>query len=190
MRPFAIAVLALLLGLPASIEAQNLPRCNVGADPVNPNRQLTADEELVSNPADKAIRYESGQGRRSVACILQAGVPVVVDKATGIAKWVYGCGNDILTPWAPKRPSALVRADPVGIAGAVGPTGPTGPQGEQGERGARGARGSAIPAIGVAVLGAVLGYFLLKGKGSKEDGPRGPDVTTGIGKPICTGIGC
>lgn len=81
---------------------RSLPRCPVGTDPVDKDRQPAVDEEIVINPADQQIKYESGNGK-SVDCVLQAGVPVVVNKETGIAKWVYGCGNDILSPWSPKR---------------------------------------------------------------------------------------
>jgi len=97
-----VALLAITPCAPA-LNAQT-PRCNVGANPVNSSRQPTADEEIVNNPADRAISYGSGSsGHPDVYCVLQAGVPVVINKDTGVAKWVYGCGNPIRTMWFPKR---------------------------------------------------------------------------------------
>jgi hypothetical protein len=94
-----VTIVAIILCVPLNAQT---PRCNVGADPVNKDRVLTVDEEVVINPADQSIVYGSGNGR-NVSCIIQAGVPVVIDRATGKAKWVYGCGNPIVTPWIPKR---------------------------------------------------------------------------------------
>jgi len=130
-----LAVAALLILGFAQVEAQkNLPRCNVGADPVNKDRQLVEGEELAINSADQKIRYET-RGGDAVTCILQPGVPVAVDKITGVAKWVYGCGNNILTPFTPKRMSLH------GERGEAGPPGPTGPQGIQGTPGSAGRNG-------------------------------------------------
>ena len=117
---------------------KTLPRCNVGADPVQADRQPTSDEEVVVNPADHVVRYKSGNGT-TVTCRLEAGVPVVVSKTTGLALWVYGCGNDIVsTSWKPKQPT-----EGWGRVGPVGLTGPTGPQGEQGIPGSPGSQGIA-----------------------------------------------
>ena len=102
---FGIFVVVTMYALPGETQtrARVIPRCNVGADPVDMTRQPTRGEEVINNPADQRIMYESGSGH-SVECILQAGVPVVINKDTGIAVWVYGCGNNILTPWKPKHP--------------------------------------------------------------------------------------
>ena len=88
--------------IPATAQNATPPRCNVGADPVNKDRQPTAGEEIIPNPADKSIVYGSGNGH-DVSCTLQAGVPVVINKTTGAAVWVYGCGNPIRTLWVPKH---------------------------------------------------------------------------------------
>jgi hypothetical protein len=117
----------------------SLPRCDIGSNPVNKDRQPADSETIVINPADQAIRYKSGNGHE-VECNLEAGAPVVVSKKTGIALWVYGCGNDITSkPWKPKQPAngwfAQGPSGPMGPAGPQGPTGPAGPQGIQGIQG-------------------------------------------------------
>lgn len=119
-RSILFSILMALVAIPAS--AQRTPRCNVGADPVNANREPSSFEEVIINPADKVITYKSGSGR-DVTCNLEAGVPVVINKETGFAVWVYGCGNDIVEPtnWRPKR-----------MPGLQGPPGPQGPKGDPG----------------------------------------------------------
>ena len=124
---FVVSIFLLIGACATVVSAQTtphtaLPRCNVGADPVNASRQPTTNEEVVSNPADQRITYKSGNGL-DVTCILQAGVPVVVDKTTGVAGWVYGCGNPISTPWAPKRTPSTPIADAIrGLPGKDGYT--------------------------------------------------------------------
>src|SRR5450830_1802756 len=107
MSKLVFVVLALALLGAANAEAQRvtIPRCNVGADPVNRDRQPTVNEEIVTNPADQVITMKSGNGS-TITCNLQAGAPVAADKKTGVVVWVYGCGNDVLTYWIIKRPPA------------------------------------------------------------------------------------
>src|SRR3989344_6462538 len=96
-----LAVAALLILGFAQVEAQkNLPRCNVGADPVNKDRQLVEGEELAINSADQKIRYET-RGGGAVTCILQPGGPVAVDKINRGAQSGYWWGYNILTPFPP-----------------------------------------------------------------------------------------
>jgi len=174
---FGLLVLALFFVFCAKVSAQTptrqsaLPRCNVGADPVNASRQPTANEEVVANPADQKLTYKSGNGRY-VTCILQAGVPVVVDKTTGIAGWVYGCGNPISTPWAPKRMPPTPIADTLrglpGIPGLPGKDGYTpikgvdyfdGRDGYDGRNGKNGFCSSKkCKIVLVAIGGAAAGY--------------------------------
>jgi len=138
MRPAITLFFAILLGTSA-LQAQRttkpvhtVPRCNVGADPVDRNRQPTAGQVVIINPTDYQMKYKSGSGKE-VECILPIGAPVVVDKATGKALWVFGCGNDILTNWFPKRPPA--DAGPQGLQGLQGPPGPAGRDGVDGRNG-------------------------------------------------------
>lgn len=172
-----IVVLAALALFSFRAEAQkNPPRCNIGADPVNPNRQLADDEETVVNPTDKTITMVDGHSRK-VYCTLPMGAPVVVKKATGIAVWVWGCGNDLLTVgWIPKRFSLM---GPIGATGAMGPQGerggigPPGPPGRDGrdftppvvKKGGFPWRAAGVAAGAAAAL--VGGYFILRPDGRR-----------------------
>ncbi len=118
-------------------QAASINRCNVGADPVNKNRQINPETEaLVINAADQKITYGSGNGK-DVTCIAYPGVPVVVDKATGKALWVYGCGNPVRSDWFPK-PAPLMIA---GLAGRDGRDGKDGIDGKDGKDGRDGKNG-------------------------------------------------
>ena len=136
MRNVNVVVVAVLVALmvimPSTPALAQTARCNVGADPVNKDRQPTTDEQVIPNPADQKIVYESGNGR-DVNCTLQAGVPVVVDKSTGVAKWVYGCGNGIKSFWVPKRLPPTGLPPMQGLKGDKGDPGMQGPPGENGQ---------------------------------------------------------
>lgn len=82
----------------------SLPACRIGYDPVNPDRQPDWNSEcLVKSTIEKRIKMNTRSGR-VIECNLGKLVPVVIDKTTGIAKWILGCGNDILEPnnWIPE----------------------------------------------------------------------------------------
>jgi len=193
MRTMATLLFALAVGFSPAEAQTTYPRCNVGADPVNINRQPTADEEVVINPADKVITYKSGNGR-NVTCTLQAGVPVVINKTTGVAVWVFGCGNDIVPPsWTPKKIQGLM--GPQGPQGPMGPAGPRGPQGLDGmDFTPPSSDGSWCGTTCHWLLGgaAILGIGVAVGEHNNwwRGDHKGLEVTTDDVTVICTGFPC
>ncbi len=96
--------------------------CQVGADPVNPHRQLAPDEEFIEMTTGLVITYDSGSnfnhkpGAKPVTCYLPAGkTRIAVKKDTGIAVWDEVSGNDIFEPkkWIPvPRPQQQAEKTP------------------------------------------------------------------------------
>lgn len=68
--------------------------CRIGADPVNPNRQLSALEREYRFNSDILVTMGSGSGK-SVTCILKKDEAIVIDQ-NNRAQWVRRCGNPIL----------------------------------------------------------------------------------------------
>jgi hypothetical protein len=83
-----------------------VPVCQLGRDPVEPDRTIDWTRECLAKPKSGAnIIMTTGSGRQ-VKCFLPPLTPVVVDKSTGVAQWILGCGNKILAPsaWVPDGP--------------------------------------------------------------------------------------
>ena len=77
--------------------------CRLGTDPVDAFRQPNwATECIVKVSAATPVVMTTGSGRQ-VRCLIPPLTPVVVDRGTGIAKWVLACGNPIVSPanWVP-----------------------------------------------------------------------------------------
>jgi hypothetical protein len=73
-------------------------------DPVDTKKNLNKDSEvLVKIESHQQVLMGTGSGRK-VSCILPPGTAVVVEKSSGIARWVYSCGNPIFEPagWVPQ----------------------------------------------------------------------------------------
>lgn len=68
--------------------------CNIGADPVNLHRELSALEHEYSLEDDVLVSMGTGSGKE-VKCILKKDEVVVIDE-NNEAKWVRKCGNPIL----------------------------------------------------------------------------------------------
>jgi hypothetical protein len=83
--------------------AQPARVCQLGMDPVDVNKTLNKDEVLVKISSHQTVLMGTGSGRK-VRCILPPGTAVVVDRASGIARWIFTCGNPILEPadWVPQ----------------------------------------------------------------------------------------
>ncbi|MGC8776193.1 MAG: hypothetical protein ACP5QN_02695 [Minisyncoccia bacterium] len=83
--------------------AQEKNYCRIGQDPADPDKKIDwAEECLVKASKEVKIIMTTGSGRQ-VSCILPPLTPVVVEKSTGVAKWIYNCGNKIISPseWIP-----------------------------------------------------------------------------------------
>jgi hypothetical protein len=96
--------------------AQPAKVCQLGMDPVDTKKNLNRDTEvLVKIESHQQVLMGTGSGRK-VRCILPPGTAVVADRASGIARWVYSCGNTIFEPagWVPQgvREDFLVVAQP------------------------------------------------------------------------------
>jgi hypothetical protein len=81
---------------------------NIGARPVDPNRQIDwATEcrvELTEpSPTVRLSFLKNGEVGETRPGNIRSGYVVVVDKVTGFAKWVSLCGNDVTEPknWIP-----------------------------------------------------------------------------------------
>jgi len=89
---------------PASKPAKpaTLNWCRLGVDPVDATRQPDWAAECVVRVPAMPVVMTTGSGRQ-VRCMLPPLTPVVVDRETGVAKWVLQCGNPILQPanWVP-----------------------------------------------------------------------------------------
>ncbi len=84
-------------------EAQTQKICQLGMDPVDIKKGLNKnDEVLVKIDKHQSVTMTTGSGKK-VSCVLPAGTAVVVEKSTGVARWIYNCGNKIETPqdWTP-----------------------------------------------------------------------------------------
>jgi hypothetical protein len=83
--------------------AQTLGWCRLGADPVDATRQPNWATECVIKAPATPVTMMTGSGKQ-VRCILPPLTPVVVDRGTGMARWVLACGNPILSPanWVPQ----------------------------------------------------------------------------------------
>jgi hypothetical protein len=96
--------------------AQSARVCQLGMDPVDTKKSLNKDSEfLVKIESHQTVLMATGSGRK-VRCILPPGTAVVVERASGIARWIFTCGNPILEPagWVPQgiREDFLVVAQP------------------------------------------------------------------------------
>jgi hypothetical protein len=88
---------------PAAKPAQTaLGWCRLGADPVDASRQPDWGAECVVKSPAMPVTMMTGSGRQ-VRCLIPPLTPVVVDRGTGIAKWVLACGNPLIQPpnWVP-----------------------------------------------------------------------------------------
>lgn len=78
--------------------------CRLGEDPADPDRRVDWTRECIIKPAaPQLVKMSTGSGK-PVGCILPRLTPVVVEKTTGVARWILGCGNQILQPnnWVPQ----------------------------------------------------------------------------------------
>jgi hypothetical protein len=76
--------------------------CRLGTDPVDAARKPDLGSECVVKSPAMPVTMMTGSGR-SVRCLLPPLTPIVVDRQTGVAKWVLACGNPIVSPanWVP-----------------------------------------------------------------------------------------
>lgn len=76
--------------------------CRLGVDPFDSTRKPDWAAECVVKVGAAPVTMMTGSGRQ-VRCMLPPLTPVVVDRGTGIAKWVLACGNPLLEPanWVP-----------------------------------------------------------------------------------------
>lgn len=79
------------------------PYCRIGADPVNPHREVTSVEQEYRLQKDEFVTTVSGSGMIT-KCTLHAGEIVVTEevisehgKVERVATWVKKCGNPILS---------------------------------------------------------------------------------------------
>lgn len=93
--------------------------CKIGADPVNPHRQVGPDEKVVALAEDVHAPLSSKSGHVCHGW-LHAGEKVVVSKATGKLLWVKRCGNDVLSDVYLASPPA--RDEPVPSEGKLANT--------------------------------------------------------------------
>lgn len=107
----AVAFTVVLYTLPLPAVAAEEPVYhffNIGSHPVDPNRQIDwATEcrvELTEpSPTVRLSFVKNGELGETRPGNIKPGYVVVVDKATGFAKWVSLCGNDVVEPkdWIP-----------------------------------------------------------------------------------------
>jgi len=81
---------------PVLAGAAELPACNWGADPVDKHRQVSVGEQVKVAPAGTVFHIQTAHNKKGVVCKSADEHPVVVDSATGYAKWAFLCGNPIL----------------------------------------------------------------------------------------------
>lgn len=84
--------------------AQEKKVCRLGEDPADPARRVDWTRECIVRPAaEQLVKMSTGSGK-PVDCFLPRFTPIVVEKSSGIARWVLGCGNQILQPtsWVPQ----------------------------------------------------------------------------------------
>jgi hypothetical protein len=88
---------------PAQAQKPALSWCRLGTDPVDASRQPDWGAECVVKSPAMPVTMMTGSGRQ-VRCLIPPLTPVVVDRETGVAKWVLQCGNPILQPanWVPQ----------------------------------------------------------------------------------------
>jgi hypothetical protein len=69
---------------------------------VDSSRQPNWGAECIVKSASVPVTMATGSGKH-VRCLLPPLTPVVVDRGTGVAKWVLQCGNHLLQPanWVP-----------------------------------------------------------------------------------------
>jgi len=132
---FAQAQQAAKQAKPAAQAAQAqkpaLSWCRLGVDPVNATRQPDWGAECVIKVPATPVVMATGSGRQ-VRCLLPPLTPVVVDRETGVAKWVLTCGNPLLSPanWVPtgtKICGSEQPVQPVTAAPAQAPAAPVTP---------------------------------------------------------------
>lgn len=78
--------------------------CQLGQDPENPLRVIDWQKEcIVKSAVMQQVKMSTGSGK-IVDCTLPSLTPVVINKTTGVAEWILGCGNTIVEPnsWVPK----------------------------------------------------------------------------------------
>jgi len=103
-----------------------LPWCRLGTDPVDAARKPDLGSEcIVKVAAAMPITMMTGSGRQ-VRCLIPPLTPVVVDRETGVAKWVLQCGNPILQPanWVPSGTRICGPEQPAQPAPAPAPATP------------------------------------------------------------------
>jgi len=111
--------------------AQTLGWCRLGTDPVDATRQPQWGAEcVVKVSAATPVVMTTGSGKH-VSCLLSAFTPVVVDRGTGVARWVLQCGNPIVAPqnWVPdgtricgpEQPAQPAAAAPAPVPAAAAP---------------------------------------------------------------------
>lgn len=87
-----------------ALSAQTKKICQLGMDPVDVKKVLDrSTEAVVKIGSHQEVLMGTGSGRK-VRCILPPGTPVVVEKSSGVARWIFNCGNPISEPqnWIPQ----------------------------------------------------------------------------------------
>jgi hypothetical protein len=116
----------------AQAEKQALSWCRLGADPVDAARKPDLGSEcIVKISSATPVTMMTGSGRQ-IRCLLPPLTPVVVDRQSGVAKWVLACGNPLLSPanWVPtgtKICGSEQPVQPVTAAPAQAPAAPVTP---------------------------------------------------------------
>ncbi|MCX7589368.1 MAG: hypothetical protein N2Z85_00290 [Patescibacteria group bacterium] len=85
-------------------QEKKVPICQLGNDPADIYRRIDWEKESILRPLQQQkVKMTTGSGR-VVECILPRLTPVVVEKSTGVARWILGCGNQIISPtkWIPE----------------------------------------------------------------------------------------
>ena len=82
---------------------QTYAQFHINADPQDPTRQPDPKTEagIILQKNSPTITVGSGSGKKTKN-YLPSGVLVIVDKNSGLAKWVAACGNTIVTIWKPR----------------------------------------------------------------------------------------
>jgi LysM repeat protein len=81
-------------GCKSKKESAAVQYCRIGADPVDPHRQLSAFEREYRFNDDILVTMGSGSGK-TVTCVLKKGETVVIDQNNRV-QWVRKCGNPIV----------------------------------------------------------------------------------------------
>jgi len=104
---------------PAAQAKPALGWCRLGTDPVDAARKPDLGSECVVKSPAMPVTMMTGSGR-SVRCLLPPLTPIVVDRQTGVAKWVLACGNPIIEPanWVPQG-TRICGPEPVQPAAAA-----------------------------------------------------------------------